>query len=182
MFDIERVHGVSRVPVEGEQAWEDLERVCAPPMTREEYLKSDARRERVAKAAATAARATSGKPKKSRGRVWNRKDDDETGRVRTSKTTSSARATPARVDFARAGSYEDDVQIIQQSTDAAPRAASAGVSEDFGIFERHTRGIGARLLAKMGFRAPGDGLGASSQGIAEVPTTEARTKRAGLGS
>lgn len=179
VFDVERIDGVSQVPVEGDRAWDELKRVCAMPMTREEYLKSDERRERVAKVAAAARGTTKSKPKKSRGRMWNAKDGDETGRVRTSKTSSTRVMMPERVVFERAGSHEDD---IRASTAASPRATSAVVSDDFGAFERHTRGIGARLLAKMGFRRPGQGLGASSQGIAEVPTTEARTKRAGLGA
>ena len=179
VFDVERIDGVSQVPVEGDRAWDELKRVCAMPMTREEYLKSDERRERVAKVAAAVRGTTKSKPKKSRGRMWNAKDGDETGRVRTSKTSSTRVMMPERVVFERAGSHEDD---IRASTAASPRATSAVVSDDFGAFERHTRGIGARLLAKMGFRRPGQGLGASSQGIAEVPTTEARTKRAGLGA
>jgi hypothetical protein len=179
VFDVERIDNVSQVPVEGDRAWDELERVCAMPMTREEYLKSDERRERVAKVASAARGTPKSKPKKSRGRMWNTKDDDETGRVRTSRTSSTRVMMPERVAFERAGSHEDD---IRASTAAAPRATSAVVSDDFGAFEQHTRGIGARLLAKMGFRRPGQGLGASSQGIAEVPTTEARTKRAGLGA
>ena len=99
VFDVERIDGVSQVPVEGDRAWDDLERVCAMPMTREEYLKSAERRERVAKVAAAARGTTKSKPKKSRGRMWNTKDDDETGRVRTSRTSSTRVMMPERVAF-----------------------------------------------------------------------------------
>ena len=50
----------------------------------------------------------------------------------------------------------------------------------FGEFERHTRGIGAKLLGQMGYEA-GRGLGRQQQGIVDPVQPEARPERMGLG-
>lgn len=57
----------------------------------------------------------------------------------------------------------------------------AAVGGDYADFERHTTGIGSRLLAKWGFGGEGSGLGKEGTGIAEPIVAKMRTKKLGLG-
>ncbi|CAO2168687.1 unnamed protein product [Urochloa humidicola] len=50
-----------------------------------------------------------------------------------------------------------------------------------GSFERHTKGFGSKMMAKMGF-VPGSGLGRDGQGIATPLTAVRRPKSRGLGA
>lgn len=63
---------------------------------------------------------------------------------------------------------------LQEASAAVQNAVTAGRWQGrvFGDFEAHTRGIGSKLLAAMGFRA-GTGLGINKQGIAAALQVQA---------
>lgn len=68
---------------------------------------------------------------------------------------------------------------------AAPSGSGSDrplVAGDYGFFEKHTTGIGSKLLAKWGFAGEGAGLGRSQQGRAEPLQAVRRAKKLGLGA
>ena len=58
-------------------------------------------------------------------------------------------------------------------------SSNSSKDECLGGFENHTRGIGSKLLLKMGYE--GKGLGKHAQGIVEAIVVEERPKYCGLG-
>uniref|UniRef100_H2YDS2 Tuftelin-interacting protein 11 n=1 Tax=Ciona savignyi TaxID=51511 RepID=H2YDS2_CIOSA len=63
----------------------------------------------------------------------------------------------------------------------ASKGKKEKVDSQFASFERHTKGIGMKLLTKMGYRH-GRGLGKGNQGIINPVEAIKRNKKAGLGS
>lgn len=65
---------------------------------------------------------------------------------------------------------------------ATPSPPQVMGMRQYAAFEAHTTGFGSRMLAKMGFKGEGSGLGRSGQGIAAPVLAQHRPKKQGLGS
>ncbi|EPZ32399.1 hypothetical protein ROZALSC1DRAFT_26933 [Rozella allomycis CSF55] len=71
--------------------------------------------------------------------------------------------------------------VTEREVNEARRKLQA-LDKDFGKFEQHTKGIGLKLLLKMGYK-PGDGLGAKGEGMFQpIDAGKAREKKSGLGA
>lgn len=79
----------------------------------------------------------------------------------------------------RRAARRDAGELPRLPDQIGPLMAQGGT---YGQFEQHTRGIGSKLLAQMGFAGKGTGLGRDSQGMAEPLRAVARPKQLGLGA
>ena len=73
---------------------------------------------------------------------------------------------------------EREDRAAEASTSASASTSAGG---GFGDFEMHTKGIGMKLLQKMGF-VQGQGLGKQNQGNSEPILAQVRKKKLGLGA
>lgn len=76
---------------------------------------------------------------------------------------------------------QQKLQVKAKEADraAADREAREGIKE-MASFERFTKGIGSKLLLKMGFK-PGEGLGKDRKGMAKPLEVKMRPKNMGMG-
>lgn len=93
--------------------------------------------------------------------------------------------TKAQCQKAQKKLAKETRRAVRNSGDA-PYSENPHQAEDvnlhYGQFERHTRGIGSKLMAQMGYLGAGTGLGREKQGIAEPLKAAQRPKKLGLGA
>ena len=110
-------------------------------------------------------------------------DDDEDPRKRPVEPVPDEPVVyPNRGARRAAETQARDREFIEKAR-ARKRGVVVGAGHEFGAFEKHTTGFGSRMLAKMGFKGKGSGLGSgTTEGIAEPVTASTRGKRVGLGA
>jgi len=89
---------------------------------------------------------------------------------------------PSRRRANRKSSQKRNKETLLESGSNEGGSSYRCAGQEFGGFERHTKGVGSRILEKWGFAGQGAGLGREGLGIAEPIMVTRREKGLGLGA
>ena len=80
---------------------------------------------------------------------------------------------------------EKDQRRVGRESQGIPSQIDIGhksPADAHAAFEAHTRGVGSKIMAQMGYLGEGTGLGKNKQGISEPLKAHHRPKKLGLGA
>jgi hypothetical protein len=100
--------------------------------------------------------------------------------IMTTAKTAKAMEKKRRKELRRKAIREGKDREKTIGSPGGPRG-SVNCATSFGAFEKHTSGVGSKLLAKWGFEH-GSGLGKNGRGMQTPIQVESRPKRLGLGA
>lgn len=81
-------------------------------------------------------------------------------------------------DMSRSGLHREKIHAVKPPLENPWKKPSV-IDRDFGKFEQHTKGIGLKLMQKMGYKI-GEGLGVEGHGITKPIETKLRPQKMGL--
>lgn len=98
------------------------------------------------------------------------------------KGTEGRLSSRRRANRKSSQKHNKETLLESGSNEGGSSYRCASLGQEFGGFERHTKGVGSRILEKWGFAGQGAGLGREGLGIAEPIMVTRREKGLGLGA